>query len=173
MVARLRKKPGGRRIPVTIGDFADVGVPGKFDLIFVAFNTFFGLLTQDAQVRCFQNVARRLKRRGLFAMQGFVPDLARISRGQAVTASRVELDRVVIELTRHNIADQSVESQHVLISSSGTRLFPVRLRYAYPPELDLMARLAGMRLRERWADWKRTPFDSTSQNHVSVYELGP
>jgi SAM-dependent methyltransferase len=171
MVARLRKKAGGQAIRVAIGDFKDVDVPGRYDLVFVVFNTLFGLVTQEAQVECFQNVSRKLKPGGAFVIQAFVPDLTRVQRGQAVVASRVDSDRVIIDASRHDTASQTVTSQHVWITEAGNRLFPVRLRYAYPSELDLMARLAGMRLRERIADWKRTPFDSSSQQHVSVYEL--
>lgn len=170
MVAKLRAKRGGRRISVTIGDFADVPVTGKFDLVFVVFNTFFGLTTQEQQIRCFQNVAGRLKRGGLFLIRGFIPDLTRFQRGQSMTAVRVELDRVMIDVSRHDAVTQTVNAQQIWITESGNRLFPVRLRYAWPSEMDLMARLAGMRLRDRWSDWARGPFTEASQFHISVYE---
>ncbi len=170
MVAKLRAKPGGRLIPVTIGDFAEVPAEGKSSLIFVLFNTIFCLNSQDDQVRCFQNVSRHLATGGLFVVEAFVPDLTRFARGQNTQTSRVEIDRVVLETSRHDPVKQQVVSQHVIITEAGTRLYPIQIRYAWPSELDLMARLAGLRLRDRWSDWKRTPFTAASTNHVSVYE---
>lgn len=172
MVAKLREKSGEDRIPVSIGDFADVGelVEGRFSLVFVVFNTFFGLLTQDDQVRCFQGVGQRLADDGAFLMQAFVPDPTRFDRGQRVEAMDVGSDIVHLETSRYEAATQRVTSQHIVIEEGRTRLFPVSLRIAYPSELDLMARLAGMRLRERWGGWDRRPFDSTSQSHISLWE---
>ena len=169
MVAKLREKPGGERIPVTMGDFAEVGVDGAFSLIFVAFNTFFGLLTQSDQVRCFENVAAHLTDDGVFALEAFVPDPSRFDRRQRVSALEVELDRVVVDAARHDPVTQQVSSQHVTLTESGTRFLPVHIRYAWPSELDLMARLAGLRLRDRWAGWSREPFAGDSTQHVSVY----
>ena len=175
MVARLQEKAGGEGIPVAIGDFADVGdlVDGAFSLVFVVFNTFFAVLTQEGQVRCFQGVARHLTGGGAFVMQAFVPDLARFDRGQRVDAMDVGTDIVHLEASRLDVANQRVESQHIVVEEGRTRLFPVSLRFAYPSELDLMARLAGMRLRDRWAGWDRRPFDSSSQSHISVWEPAP
>jgi SAM-dependent methyltransferase len=170
MVERLRAKPGGDRIPVTIGDFADVGVDGAFALVYIGFNTFFALTSQDEQVRCFGNVAQRLTDSGVFALEGFVPDLTRFQRHQTVNAVTVELDNVMLDVSRHDPVAQRVDSQHIFIKESGIRLQPVRIRYAWPSELDLMARLAGLRLRERWSDWDRSAFGADSQRHVSVYE---
>jgi SAM-dependent methyltransferase len=169
MVAQLRDKPGGDRIPVTIGDFADVDVAGRFDLVFVAFNTFFALTTQDEQVRCFDNVARHLTDDGVFVIEAFVPDLARFEGGQTVRALRVTSELVDLEASTHDAAAQTVTTQHVLLTEEGLRLQPVHLRYAWPSELDLMARLAGLALRDRWAGWDRSTFASTSGAHVSVY----
>ena len=170
MVAKLRAKPGGDAIAVTIGDFADVPVAGRFSLIFVAFNTFFGLLTQEDQVRCFRNAAERLADDGVFVIEAFVPDVARFDRGQRVSAIRVEVDRVQLDAAKFDPVTQTVESQHVFLGTDGVRLNPVSIRFAYPPELDLMAQLAGLRLRERWSGWKREAFTSESGQHVSVYE---
>ncbi|PWU17680.1 MAG: SAM-dependent methyltransferase [Candidatus Rokuibacteriota bacterium] len=169
MVAKLREKPGGDAVPVTMGDFADVPVDGTYRLIFVAFNTFFALTSQDDQVRCFENVATHLAEEGVFALDVFVPDLARFDRGQRVSALKVETERVALDVARHDPVEQLVSGQHVLMSDEGLRFFPLALRYAFPAELDLMARLAGLRLRERWASWRREPFSSDSQRHVSVY----
>ena len=169
MVAKLREKPGGDRIPVTMGDFADVAVEGCYPLIFVAFNTFFALLTQDDQVRCFENVAAHLTEDGAFVMEAFVPDVTRFDRGQRVSVFNIEVDSVRIDVDRHDVVAQTIEAQHVIVSGSGIRFQPVHLRYAWPAELDLMARLAGLRLRSRWAGWKREQFTAESTRHVSVY----
>jgi SAM-dependent methyltransferase len=169
MVAKLREKPGGDDIPVTMGDFADVAVDGRYSLIFVVFNTFFGLLTQDDQVRCFANVAERLTAGGVFLLEAFVPLLARFDRDQRTSTMEVELDAVHLHADRHDPVGQLVRSQHVRIREDGIRLFPVQLRYAWPSELDLMARLAGLRLRDRWEGWRREPFTAASESHVSVY----
>ncbi len=169
MLARLRAKPGGERIPVTVGDFTDVSAEGAFSLVYVVFNTFFALLTQDEQVRCFQNVAARLAGDGVFVIEAFVPDPARFHLGGVVHPSVVEPDRVRLDVTSHDAVQQRVTSQHIEIAEGGIRLYPVQLRYAWPAELDLMARLAGLRLRHRWSGWRREPFTATSPGHVSVY----
>jgi SAM-dependent methyltransferase len=169
MVAKLREKEGGDRIPVTMGDFADVGVDGRYPLVFVAFNTFFGLVTQDDQVRCFENVAAHLTDDGVFVLEAFVPDVARFDRGQRVSAGKIELDSVRLGVDRHDPVSQTLESQQVTLSPSGIRFQPIHLRYAWPAELDLMARLAGLRLHERWGGWDRAKFTAASTRHVSVY----
>jgi hypothetical protein len=147
-----------------------VPVDRSFSLIFIVFNTFFALLTQDDQVRCFANVARRLEPGGSFALEGFVPDVARFDRSQRVHVMNLDVDRVRLDVSRHRPVEQRVDAQHVVISGAGVRLVPVALRYAWPSELDLMARLAGLRLRHRWGGWNREPFDDGSERHVSVYE---
>lgn len=169
MVARLRAKKGGESIPVTKGDFADVAVDGTFSLIFVVFNTFFALPSQEEQVRCFRNVAGHLAEDGVFVIEAFVPDLARFVRGQNTQTSGVETDRVKIDVARHDPLHQQIASQHIFITDSGIQMYPVQLRYAWPSELDLMAQLAGLRLRSRWEDWRRAPLTASSANHVSVY----
>jgi len=171
MVKKLREKPGGAGIPVVIGDFSDVGVEGEYSLIFVVFNTFFGLLTQEAQVRCFQNVARHLANRGVFLIEAFVPDPTRFDRGQNISAQSVDTDRCRIGVERHDSVHQIVNSCHLILSKDEVRLMPVKVRYAWPAELDLMARLAGMRRRHRWSDWAGSSFTASSARHISVYEL--
>jgi SAM-dependent methyltransferase len=173
MVDRLRAKVGGGDIPISIGDFAAVEVPGAFDLIYVVFNTFFALLDQEAQIQCFANVANHLTPRGKFVIEAFVPDPTLYDRGRRLSAPRIETDRVQIDAARLDLATQRVTSQHILIGAEGIMLLPVQLRYAWPSELDLMARLAGLRLRERYAGWRGEPFTSTSAKHVSVYERRP
>ena len=170
MVARLRARPGGADIPVTMGDFADVGVEGQFALIYVVFNTFFGLRSQDRQIQCFENVARHLAPGGVFLIDAFVPDPARFSGCQAVRTVKIEMNAVHLDISQWDPLNQLITAQHVMLTEQGIRLFPMQLRYAWPAELDLMARLAGLRLRERWADWDRAPFTGDSARHISVYE---
>jgi SAM-dependent methyltransferase len=170
MVARLRAKPGGTDIAVTMGDFADVAVPGSYRLIYVVFNTLFNLLTQDDQVRCFENVAAHLTGDGLFVVETFVPAfLYRLRNDQYVDAEAIEVDEVRLDLLRHDAAKQMLAESHVSLSPSGVRLNPVVQRYAWPSELDLMARIAGLRLKGRWGGWRREPFNASSSAHVSVY----
>lgn len=170
MVAKLRAKPGGERIRVAMGNFADMPIEGRFALIFVAFNTFFGLRSQDDQLRCFSGVAERLADDGVFVIEAFVPDLGRFDHGQRVGAAHVGTDAVYLEASLHDPVAQRVHSQQVVITEQGIRLYPVEVRYAWPSELDLMARLAGLRLRERFGDWSREPFTAASGRHVSVYQ---
>jgi SAM-dependent methyltransferase len=170
MLARLRDKPGGADLPVTLGDFAEVGVEGRFALIYVVFNTFFALLEQAEQVRCFRNVAAHLLDGGRFVIEAFVPDPGMFDRGQRVSAIQVELDRVQLNATQHDPVGQRVTTQHVLIGKEGIMLFPAQLRYAWPSELDLMAALAELQLEARYGGWSREPFVASSPTHVSVYQ---
>ena len=173
MVTKLRRKPGGRRIPVTVDDFERAPVRGSFRLVYVVFNTIFALLTQEAQVRCFAAVARRLQPGGAFVVQAFVPDLSRFDMDQRVEALEVGVDDVRLDVSVHDPVLQRVTVQHVHIEGERVRLDPVELRYAFPSELDLMARLAGLELRDRWSSWRRDPFTSESTGHVSVYAKQP
>jgi SAM-dependent methyltransferase len=169
MVAQLRKKPGGDRISVTIGDFADVPVPGTYRLIYVVFNTLFNLLTQVDQVRCFENVAAHLTDEGLFVIEAGSPAfLYQLRNDQHVDAESVEADAVRLDVLRHDPAKQILDESHVSISRSGVHLNPVAQRYAWPAELDLMARIAGLRLKERWDGWNGESFTGKS-NVVSVF----
>ncbi|MDQ3963733.1 MAG: class I SAM-dependent methyltransferase [Actinomycetota bacterium] len=170
MVAKLRTKPGGKDIPVTMGDFADVDVEGTYRLIYLVFNTLFALTSQEDQVRCFANVARHLDRRGAFVVECFVPDLARFDRHQRVQATRVRVDMAGLEISRHDPVAQQIDSQFVVVGPAGNELYPVHIRYAFPSEIDLMARLAGLRLRARYGGWNEEPFTSDSPAHVSIYE---
>jgi len=170
MLTKLREKPGGDTISVVIGDFEEVGIAGPFTLVYVAVNTFFGLLSQEAQVRCFRNVAARLTPCGMFVIEAFVPDPTRYSRGGNLECLRVETEQVTLVATGHDAANQTLVSQYVVLTEGGIRLYPARLRYAWPSELDLMAQLAGLRLRKRWANWQRAPFTASSGSHISVYE---
>jgi SAM-dependent methyltransferase len=170
MVAQLRAKPGGDQLAVTIGDFAEVPVPGTYRVIFVVWNTLFNLLTQDDQVRCFENVAAHLTDDGVFVVEAFVPAfLYRLRNQQYVEAEAIEVDEVQLDVLRHDAATQRLEESHVSLSRAGVRLYPVVQRYAWPSELDLMARIAGLRLQGRWGGWDQAPFTSSSSTHVSVY----
>jgi SAM-dependent methyltransferase len=169
MVMKMRAKPGGDAIPVTIGDFADADPSGPFKLIYVVFNTFFALLTQEQQVRCFQNVAERLSQGGRFLLEVFLPDLTRFAQGQTVRLVSQEHDCVRLDVSQHDLVEQLVTSTHVHLAVDGTQLYPVRLRYAWPAELDLMAQLAGLKLHHRWGDWDKRAFTNASGRHISVY----
>lgn len=170
MVAKLRAKPGGDRLNVTIGDFADVDVEVRYRLIFVVFNTLFNLLTQDHQVRCFENVAAHLTDDGVFLVEALLPGpYYRLRDNQYVDAEAIGVDHVRLDVARHDPVRQVLEENHVTLSSQGTHLNPIVTRYAWPSELDLMARIAGLRLKERWAGWKREPLTASSTRHVSVY----
>jgi SAM-dependent methyltransferase len=173
MVEKLRSKPGGQEIPVTMGNFADLQVDGRFSLIFVAFNTFFALLTQEDQLRCFAGVAAHLEPQGAFTIEAFVPDLSRFDRGQRLQAMNVEMELVRIDVARHDPVAQQIVAQHVVFTEAGTRFYPVWLRYCWPSELDLMARLAGLRLESRWGGWLKEPFTGASGKHVSLYRAAP
>ena len=171
MVAKLHAKPGGEKIKVRMGNFADVNIPGKFSLIYIVFNTFFQLLTQEEQIRCFRNVAGHLLPEGLFVIEAFVPDLTRFTDGQAMRVNRVGDKQVQIDVSDHEADKQLVVSQHVLLTEQGTQFFPVKIRYAWPTEMDLMARLAQLQLRERWGNWSKAPFTADSGKHISIYEI--
>jgi SAM-dependent methyltransferase len=173
MAAKLREKRGGASIPVTIGDLVNVDVDARYRLIYVVFNTFFAPLTQAEQVRCFRNAAAHLEPDGLFVIEAFVPDLALYDEDQRTEAFEIELDRVRLDVVRHDRERQHIVGQHVVITEDGIRLFPFSMRYVWPSEMDLMGRLAGMRLRERYGGWHHEPLTAASVFHVSVYELAP
>ena len=171
MVAGLRAKPGGAAIPVTMGDFADLAVEGSYQLVYAVFNTFFSLLTQDDQVRCFEAVAGRLAPGGAFVLELFVPDPALHPGGQSVRTRHLGLDQARLDLALHDPVAQRVDFHNVLLSAGGIRMLPGSVRYAWPSELDLMARLGGLRLRERWGGWRREPYAASTQGlYVAVYE---
>jgi SAM-dependent methyltransferase len=167
MLAKLRAKTD--RIATVTGEMADVAVEGAFDLVYVVFNTFFAILSQEDQVRCFANVAERLTPDGVFLIQAFVPDISRFDRGQRLQVTDVDMTRVAIDASIHDPLAQTVRTQKLIVSDGEVRMLPVHLRYAWPSELDLMARLAGLRLRERYQDFERRPFTAASQMHVSMY----
>jgi SAM-dependent methyltransferase len=168
MVAKLREKPGGEDIPVVIGDFATASMGGHFSLAYVVRNTLWNLRTQEKQVACFRNVSAHLQAGGKFVIELFVPDLQGIGPGHNIRAFRADASGMSFDV--YDVVNQGLTSVHFWIREEGFRSFAPEGRYIWPPELDLMARLAGMRLRERWAGWKREPFTDSSRSHVSVYQ---
>lgn len=168
MVARLRAKPGGEDIGVTIGDFATTEVEGLFSLAYLVFNTIMNLTTQAAQVECFRNVAAHLEPGGCFVIEVGVPGLQRLPPGETIRAFDVSETRWGFD--EYDVKTQGLTSHHFEIVDGRVERLSIPFRYVWPSELDLMAQLAGMRLRERWAGWKREPFTSESRQHVSVWE---
>jgi SAM-dependent methyltransferase len=168
MVTRLRAKPGGGDIGVTIGDFATTTVEGSFTLAYLVFNTIMNLTTQEAQVACFRNVAAHLELGGRFVIEVGVPSLQRLPPGETLRAFHVSETRWGID--EFDVANQGLTSHHLRIVDGELDRVSVPFRYVWPSELDLMAELAGMRLQERWAGWLREPFTSESRKHVSVWE---
>ncbi len=170
MLSRLRSKKGGNEIDVLIGSFADFEIGRQFRLIYVAFNTFFALLTQEEQVQCFQSVSEHLSPDGVFVIEAFVPDMGRFDAAhQTVRAVSVSESLVQLDVSQHDPVNQQVISQHVQLTGEGNRLYPVKLRYAWPSELDLMAKIANLRLRHRWSSWSQGQFTRDSIKHISVY----
>ena len=170
MVDRMREKPGGDAVEVTIGDMSRVGTGRSYGLVYLVYNTIGNLLTQDDQVRCFENAARHLTDSGVFVLECRVPDAPSRPGHQFVDADRVGVDHVALDVCRYDPLSQVLDKTHVRIDSDGIAFDPISLRLAHPPEFDLMARIAGLRLRERWGGWNEEPFDAASWRHVSIYE---
>ena len=168
MVAQLRRKPGGAELPVALGDMATTRVPGEFAVVYLVWNTLSNLLTQDEQVESFVNAARHLGVGGRFVVELWVPELRRLPQGQSIAVGGKEGSHLVID--ELDLVDQGCVSHHYVHEKDGTvRYTAGRFRYAWPSELDLMARLAGLRLESRHADWSGAPFTSESPSHVSVW----
>lgn len=168
MTARLRAKPGGDRIGVTIGDVATARAPGTYTLAYLVFNTISNLTTQDAQVECFRNVASHLEPGGCFVIEVGVPELRRLPPGQRVLPFHTTPTRWAYDV--YDFATQRMSSHYVEVVDGRGSFRSIPFRYVWPAELDLMARIAGLRLRDRWAGWRREPFTGESRQHVSVWE---
>ncbi len=168
MVARLRAKPGGDAIGVTIGDFATTRVDGTFSLVYLVFNTIMNLTTQDAQVACFRTAADHLEPGGCFVIEVRVPDLRRLPPGQTVLPWHVSGKRWVFY--SFDLATQAMRGNYIELTGGRGEYREMPFRYVWPAELDLMARLAGLRLRDRWDGWGQEPFTGESRQHVSVWE---
>jgi SAM-dependent methyltransferase len=168
MVARLRLKPGGDAIGVTIGDFATTRVDGTFSVAYLVFNTIMNLTTQAAQVACFGNAAAHLEPGGCFVIEVGVPDLRRLPPGQTAVPFHVSPTRVAFDV--YDVGTQAMSSNYVEITDGSGKYTSIPFRYVWPSELDLMAQLAGLRLRERWDGWTGEAFTSESRQHVSIWE---
>ena len=171
MVDQMRRKPGGADIPVTVGDFATTTVEGIFTLAYLVFNTIMNLTSQAEQVACFRNAASHLEPGGCFVVEVSVPDLQRLPAGETFRPFTVTPTRLGID--EYDVVNQGLISHHYVVEDGRLRQQSVPFRYVWPAELDLMAELAGMSLRERWTDWNRTPFTAESRHHVSVWEKRP
>lgn len=170
MIEKLRTQPGGEDINIVMGSFVDTVMPRRYSLIYVVFNTLFNILSQEEQIRCFENAAAHLTSDGLFIVEAFTPAfLYRLQDNQYVQAEAIEVNQVQLDVLRHDAAKQMLEENHVTLSERGVRFNPVAQRYAWPAELDLMARIAGLRLKERFGSWNEEVFTSSSDNCISVY----
>ena len=168
MVARLRAKPGGDDIGVTIGDFTTTTVEGSFSLVYLVYNTIMNLTTQEAQVACFRNAAAHLEPGGCFVIKVMIPELRRLPPGE--TFQVFHGSDTYWGIDEYDVANQGLISHHIEIADGSVEVVSMPFRYAWPAEYDLMAQLAGMRSRERWSGWRREPFTSESRSHVSVWE---
>ncbi len=168
MVERLRAKPGAESIGVSIGDFATAKVGSTFGLVYLVYNTIMNLTTQEEQVECFRNAAEHLEPGGCFVIEVMVPALQRLPPGETAHPFLVSPTRLGFD--EYDVANQGLISHHYWIEDGHREVFSMPFRYVWPSELDLMARIAGMKLRERWSGWTRDPFTSDSASHVSVWE---
>jgi SAM-dependent methyltransferase len=170
MLGRLREKPGGQDIEVTRGDMSSAGTGRTYGLVYLVYNTIGNVITQDGQVRCFANAARHLAEDGVFVLECRMPAAPARPGHQFVEAQHIAAGRVVLEVGRYDPVTQVLDQTHIHIGAGGIDLRPLSLRLAFPPEFDLMARLAGLRLRDRWGGWAGEPFTPASWRHISVYQ---
>ena len=171
MVDRMREKPDGHNVRVIIGDMAHASMGHTYGLVYLVYNTIGNLLTQDDQVRCFKNAARHLTDNGVFVLECRVPAAPTRPQRQFVNTERLAADHVTLDIGRYDPVTQVLDENHVSISADSISLSPISLRLAHPPEFDLMARIAGLRLRDRTAGWNGEAFTADSWRHVSVYQL--
>jgi SAM-dependent methyltransferase len=170
MAAILRSKAGGEEIPVIVGDFSQIAVEERFGLVALVMNTIYALPDQESQVRCFENAARHLRSGGVFVVDAWIPDPGAFRDGRAIRLVALTDGAATVELAEIHPAAQRMNTNKVFLRDGELKIFPANHRYAWPAELDLMARLAGMRLKHRWQDWVKTPFGDVSRSHVSVWE---
>ncbi|MDF3290579.1 class I SAM-dependent DNA methyltransferase [Streptomyces silvisoli] len=168
MVARLRDKPGGDAVGVTIGDFATTRVAGTFAVVYLVFNTINNLTTQEAQVACFRNAAAHMRPGGRFVVEVGVPDLRRLPPGQQAVPFHISPTRWAFDT--YDVVTQAMSSHYFTIANGRAEHHSIPFRYVWPSELDLMAQLAGLRLRDRWENWVRAPFTGESTAHISIWE---
>jgi len=170
MIDRMREKPGGNQVEVTVGDMSRASTGRTYGLVYLVYNTIGNLLTQDDQVRCFQNAARHLTDDGVFVLECRIPTAPARPGHQFIDVEHLKADYVKLEVCRYDPVTQILDDNHVQIGTDGIIFHPIRLRLAYPPEFDLMARIAGVRLRDRWGGWNGEPYTADSRRHISVYE---
>ena len=171
MVERLRAKVGGATLDVTIGDMSLAATGRRYNLVYLVYNTIFNLLTADDQVRCFENAAQHLSEGGCFVVETAVPSAwVTPERPEYVRAERVGMNEIVLDVARYDPVSQLLEENHVRLATDGITMSPIVCRLITPGEMDLMARLAGLRLTERFANWRREPFSADSRAHVSIYQ---
>ncbi len=166
---QLRNKTGGELVRLHLSDMADVDVEGPFGLVYAVFGTFFALPTQDAQVRCFRNVAAHLTPRGRFVIEALMPQLATYTERRKVTLAAASDERVIINVSQLDPLAQTIDTHQVLLRHDKVGIVPIHIRYSWPSELDLMAQLAGLQLIQRWANWQQQPFTVENPRHISIY----
>lgn len=170
MLARLRSRSDGAKVDIALGSFTDPPVEGEFTLVYAVFNTLFCVISQDEQLRAIDQAAKRLTSDGTLIIETDLPDLARSdSSGRTLNTGGVERNRVFIEAAMHDAATQRIRTQTIIVSEQGIQMFPLMMRYFWPSELDLMAKLAGLRLEARYGDWRRGPYSRDSSRQISVY----
>ena len=169
MIAKLKAKPHGDDIQVSLGNFAEIDVEGQFELIYILFNTFFALTTQEEQVRCFSNVASHLSSQGVFLIEAFIPDMSRFDNHQTVRVMAIEEKGCRLETSQVDPIQQQITQQLIHLSAEGIDTYPLKIRYAWPAELDLMARMAGLALSYRWLNWHKDALTPEAGKHISVY----
>ena len=171
MLARLRSKPGGADIPVALGDMSELPATGEFSLVYIVFNGLFYLMTQEQQLRCITNAARLLEPGGTFAIECFMPDPTKLDWShQRIGVTSMAADAVELQLSRDHPHEQLAKTKVVLITTNGIQFKDHNMRYAWPSEIDLMARMAGLRLVDRYGDWDRSAFTAHSNQHISIYQ---
>lgn len=171
MLDQLRSKPGSEAVTVHLGDMADMDVDGSFDLIYAVFGTLFMLPTQDDQLRCFRHAAHKLTLNGKLVIEALMPRPTTYEGGGKVTVADANDERVIINVSQSDALAQTIQIRQIVLGPSGIEIHPVRIRYSWPSELDLMARLADLGLHARWSNWEGRPFTAEDQRHISVYEL--
>ncbi|MEZ5997617.1 MAG: class I SAM-dependent methyltransferase [Hyphomonas sp.] len=169
MIAKLREKPGGADIPVTIGDMSEAKADGEFGFVFLIFNTLYNLTSQEAQIRCFRNAADMLAPGGAFLIEAFIPDLTQFHDHRGMKPRHISFDSLALEAAIHDPVAQRIDYQYLRFTPDGFRMTPLPMRYAWQSETDLMARLAGLSLESRWGGWDKVPFTANSRMHISVY----
>ncbi len=169
MAEQLRHKTGGELVRLHLGDMADVDVEGSFDLVYAVFGTFFELLSQVAQIRCFRNVAARLTSGGRFVIEALMPEPGTYIDRRKVTVAATGDERVVINVSELDPLAQTIDTHQIVVGHAEVDIVPIHIRYSWPSELDLMAQLAGLQLVERWANWQQEPFTVEHPRHISIY----